>query len=319
MKIGNREFDVYNDTYIVGILNVTPDSFSDGGRFVVSNWEGADISQVLRACDRMIAEGADIIDVGGESTKPGVATVSAAEEMERVLPVIEEIKKRFDTVVSVDTYKAEVAAEAIRAGANMVNDIWGLKGDDHMAATVAGLMKSYEDMALCIMHNRRPSGVTLNDVPMTMHGEEIDYGYRRSADNDPHDDEDLFMEDVINDLSESVISAKNAGIDLSRIILDPGVGFAKTYEQNLTVMKRIKELERVCDGKICGSEYAFPILLGSSRKSVIGRTLDAAVDERLYGTLATTAKAVLDHVSFVRVHDIKANADIIRMLKAIRQ
>lgn len=318
MKIGNREFDVYNDTYVMGILNVTPDSFSDGGRFVVSNWEGADISQVLRACDQMIADGADIIDVGGESTKPGIATVSAAEEMERILPVIEAIKKRFDTVLSVDTYKAEVAGEAIRAGADMVNDIWGLKGDELMPKAVAELMQGYEGVALCIMHNRRPVDNATGDVPVTMHGEEVDYGYRKSADNNSHEDEDLFVEDVISDLSECVSLAKDAGVDLSRVILDPGVGFAKTYEQNLAIMRRIKELSKVCEGEIPGIRTGFPLLLGSSRKSVIGRTLNAAVDERLFGTLATTALAVYDHVGFVRVHDVKANADVIRMLKAIR-
>lgn len=319
MKIGNREFDVYNDTYVMGILNVTPDSFSDGGRFVVSNWEGADISQVLRACDKMLSDGADIIDVGGESTKPGVATVSAAEEMERILPVIEAIKKRFDTVLSVDTYKAEVAGEAIRAGADMVNDIWGLKGDKYMPKAVAEMMGSYEGVALCLMHNRRPADVTSSDVPMTMHGEEIEYGYRKSSDGNPKADEALFMEDVISDLTEGVLLAKDAGVDLSRVILDPGVGFAKTYEQNLAVMRRIEELKRVCDGRFPELKEGFPLLLGSSRKSVIGKALDAAVDERLSGTLATTALAVFNHVGFVRVHDVKPNADVIRMLKAIRE
>lgn len=314
MKIGNREFDVNNDTYIMGILNVTPDSFSDGGRFISGQGSGVMISEVLRACDAMIAEGADIIDVGGESTRPGAPTVSADEELERVIPPIEEIAKRFDVAISVDTYKAEVALEAVRAGAHIVNDIWGLKGDENMARTVASVMQAYDGTALCLMHNRRPvqnKDNTGSSVPITMHGEEINYGYRASDNGDALKDEELFVADVKSDLAECVDLALKAGIPRDRIILDPGVGFAKTYEQNIAMIRRANEIGDL--------DYKYPVLLGTSRKSVIGKALNREVDERLYGTLATTAYGMLNGVSFVRVHDVKANADMIRMLKAIKE
>ena len=324
MKIGSREFDIKNNTYVVGILNVTPDSFSDGGRFVVSNGEGAELSQVLRACDSMLASGADIIDIGGESTKPGTPRVSAEEEMERIIPVIEAVKRRFGAVISVDTYKAEVAAEAVRAGAVMINDVWGLKGDKLMSAAVAEIMRGYDNIGLCIMHNRRPavsegSDTDDKDVPITMHGEDVDYGYRQDPSGNVLTNADLFMEDVRSDLEDSLKLASDAGIDPGRIIIDPGVGFAKTYEQNLTVMKRINELRHLRFSGTQGTEYEFPLLLGSSRKSVIGKVLNRETDGRLYGTLATTALAVTQGVAFVRVHDVAANAEVIKMLKAIER
>ncbi len=331
MKIGKRVFDTDNNTYVMGILNITPDSFSDGGRFVTGNRSGANIDQVLRACDEMLACGADIIDVGGESTRPGADPVSVHEETERVIPVIEAITKRFDAVVSVDTYKAEVAGEAVIAGAGLINDIWGLKGDELMPGAVAKIMEAHDDVALCIMHNRKPlttgcdpaqqSGVMVSGrpgVPKTMHGEDTDYGYRRSGTSVLKADEDLFMEDVTEDLRQSISLAKASGIDTDRIILDPGVGFAKTYEQNLAVMRRIGELRGIGRKDPHLTDHDFPILLGSSRKSVIGKALDAGVDKRLAGTLATTAFAYMAGVDFVRVHDVKENAEVIKMLKAIR-
>ena len=321
MKIGNREFDTDNDIYIMGILNVTPDSFSDGGRFVSKHGSGVVISEVLRVCDSMIADGADIIDVGGESTRPGAPTVSANEELERVIPVIEEIAKRFDVAISVDTYKAEVALEAARAGAHIINDIWGLKGDEKMADTVASIMKAYDGTALCLMHNRRPVKDNNSEnedlsVPITMHGEEIDYGYRRSGDGDLTLDEELFVADVKSDIAQCVDIALKAGVPKERIIIDPGVGFAKTYKQNLITIKRISDFGYI---DYPSSGYRYPTLLGTSRKSVIGTALDREVHERLYGTTATTSYAYLNGVSFVRVHDVKANSDVIRMLKAIRE
>lgn len=318
MKIGNREFDVYNDTYIMGILNVTPDSFSDGGRFVKGRSSGVMITEILRACDEMIADGADIIDVGGESTRPGAPTVSADEELERVIPPIEEISKRFDVAISVDTYKAQVALEAVRAGAHIINDIWGLKGDEKMAHTVSSLMQAYEGTALCIMHNRRPVQDNNPDssVPITMHGEQIDYGYRRSVTGDNKEDEELFVADVKSDLINSLKIADEAGISSDRIIIDPGVGFAKTYRQNLITIKRISDFGNI---DYPSKGYRYPTLLGTSRKSVIGAALNREVHERLYGTTATTSYAYLNGVGFVRVHDVKANADVIRMLRAIRE
>lgn len=266
MRIGNRRFERRNKTYIMGILNVTPDSFSDGGR-----WN--DMDRALRHVEQMLDEGMDILDVGGESTRPGYAPVSAEEETERVVPIIRAVKSRFDVPVSLDTYKAGVAREGIAAGADMINDIWGLKADEDMASVIA-----QGGVACCLMHNRREA---------------------------VYDD---FLRDVVKDLEESVRLAQTAGIPRDGIVLDPGVGFAKSYEQNLAVMRGMKQLADALD---------YPILLGCSRKSVVGMTLHVPVEERLIGTLATTAAAVMQGCSFVRVHDVKENLQVIQMTEAI--
>lgn len=265
MRIGNREFDVDKHTYIMGILNVTPDSFSDGGK-----WN--DEEAALKHAEEMIAEGADIIDIGGESTRPGYTLLSDEEEIARVVPVIRAVKSRFDVPVSIDTYKSHVARAALEAGADLVNDIWGLKYDK----ALAGVIAEYQ-VPCCLMHNRR----------------EADY--------------QNFMEDMLHDLSETVSIAKNAGIADQNIILDPGVGFGKTYENNLEAINRLELMH----------ELGYPILLGTSRKSVIGLTLDLPASERLEGTLATTVMGVMKKAAFVRVHDIRANARIIKMTEAI--
>lgn len=263
MLIGNKRFD--GRTYIMGILNVTPDSFSDGGKF-----NGIDAA--LFHTEQMIAEGADIIDVGGESTRPGHIQISAAEETERTAPVIEKIKAEFDISVSIDTYKSEVALAAVKSGADMLNDIWGFKYDKKMAGIAAE-----HKLACCLMHNRE---------------------------NTAYSD---FMTDVISDLNESVAIAKAAGVEDNRILLDPGVGFAKTYEQNLEIINKTEQLNRL----------GYPVMLAASRKSVIGNALDLPVDERLEGTLATTVLAVLKGCLFVRVHDIKQNKRVITMTEKI--
>lgn len=265
MKIGKKEFDMENETYIAGILNVTPDSFSDGGSYPT-------VDAALLRVEQMIAEGADLIDVGGESTRPGYTPVSDGEEIKRVTPVIEKIKARFDIPVSIDTYKGNVAEAALASGADLVNDIWGLRHDDK----IANVIKSH-DVACCLMHNRE------NPV----------YGD--------------FLSDVREDLTRSVSLAFRAGIAKERIILDPGVGFAKTYEQNLLVLKNLLYFR----------EIGFPLLLGTSRKSVIGLALDLPKQERVEGTLVTTMLAVQAGCAFVRVHDIKENKRAIRMLKTI--
>ncbi len=266
MRIGNRDFDTKHHCYIMGILNVTPDSFSDGGKF-------QEMDQALFRVEEMIQEGMDIVDVGGESTRPGYAKVPAQEEMERVVPVIEQIKKKFDIPISLDTCKADVARAGILAGADLINDIWGLKYDNRMAKVI-GEAKA----ACCLMHNRDS---TVYQSLIT---------------------------DVINDLQESVSLAKEAGIADDRIILDPGVGFGKTYEQNLEIIRRLDGLQ------ILG----YPLLLGCSRKSVIGLTLDLPVSERLEGTLVTTAAGVLKGCSFIRVHDVKQNRRAVKMAQALR-
>lgn len=265
MKIGNRDFDTANRTYIMGILNVTPDSFSDGGRF---NRPDA----ALFHAEEMIKEGADIIDVGGESTRPGHTVISEEEEMSRVVPVIETITSRFDIPVSVDTYKSAVAKEAIAAGACLVNDIWGLKADERMADLIAE-----KNVCCCLMHNRKTA---------------------------EYED---FLRDMKCDLRESLRLAKAAGIADDKIILDPGIGFGKTYELNLQAMNRLEELHQL----------GYPVLLAASRKSVIGLALELPADDRAEGTMATTVLGVMKGCSFVRVHDIRENKRVIQMTEAI--
>lgn len=265
MKIGNREFKTEGKTYIMGILNVTPDSFSDGGKF-----NRLDVA--LRHAEEMVEQGADIIDIGGESTRPGYTLLSDEEEIERVVPVIEAVKKRLDVPISLDTYKSRVASAGIAAGVDLINDIWGLKYDSDLAKVIAE-----SGLPCCLMHNRN----------------NMDYNN--------------FMEDVTADLAETLRLAEQAGIDGSKIILDPGVGFAKTYEQNLEI---IRELDRLYTlGK--------PILLGTSRKSVIGLTLNVPANERVEGTIATTVFGVKSGCMFVRVHDVRENKRAIDMAEAI--
>lgn len=265
MIIGGKTFHTEHETYIMGILNITPDSFSDGGSY-------NNLDKALRHAEDMIREGADVIDVGGESTRPGHVSISQEEEIERVVPVIEALHERFDVVISSDTYKAAVADEAIKAGAALINDVWGLKYDDKMAGVIAA-----HNAACCLMHNRK------------------DTKYQN------------FMEDLRNDLLESIAIAEANGISRDKIILDPGIGFAKTKEQNLQVLRCLEQ---------CKIDQ-FPLLLGTSRKSVIGLTLDLPTQERMEGTLVTTVLAVMKGYSFVRVHDVKENARAIRMTKAI--
>lgn len=265
MKIGNSVFDVEHKTYIMGILNVTPDSFSDGGKF-------NRIDAALRHAEEMIRDGADIVDIGGESTRPGHTKISEEEEIARVVPVIETVKSRFDVPVSIDTYKSKVTEAALQAGADLVNDIWGFKYDHK----VAELTAQY-GAACCLMHNRQE--------PIYQN----------------------FLEDVVQDMQACVQIARNAGVSDDKIILDPGVGFGKTYQMNLDMIHHVDVLH----------DLGFPILLGTSRKSVIGQTLDLPTDQRVEGTLATTVIGVMKGCAFVRVHDIKENKRAIQMTEAI--
>lgn len=265
MRIGNREFQTKGHTYVMGILNVTPDSFSDGGK-----WN--DMDRALFHVEEMLSEGMDVLDIGGESTRPGYTMLSEEEEIRRIVPVIKAVKARFDVPVSLDTYKGTVAEAGIQAGADMINDIWGLKFDDKMACVIAK-----NQVPCCLMHNRKEA--VYQD----------------------------FMQEVAADLSETLRLAEKAGIPEEMIILDPGVGFGKNYEQNLEVINCMEEL------KVLGC----PLLLGCSRKSVIGLTLDLPAEERLEGTLATTVMAAMKGCMFVRVHDIKENVRAIRMAEAI--
>lgn len=279
MRIGSRDFDVRNQTYVMGILNVTPDSFSDGGK-----WNSMD--RALKHVEEMLAEGMDILDIGGESTRPGSDySMPEQEEMERVLPCIEAVKARFDVPISLDTYKSRVAEAGIAVGVDLINDIWGLKWDPDMGRVIAE-----HGVACCLMHNRRA-------VVQEGNGESTEnrFGYQN------------FLEDVKADLAESAELARQAGISREQIILDPGVGFAKSYEQNLAILGHLDALQSL----------DYPILLGTSRKSVVGLTLNLPVTERLEGTLATTVLGVLKGCAFVRVHDVKENVRAIRMTRAI--
>lgn len=265
MKIGCREFQTRNKTYIMGILNITPDSFSDGGSY-------NSLEKALFRTEEMIAEGADIIDIGGESTRPGYTEITEEEEIERVCLIIEKIKTEFNIPISLDTYHSKTAKSGIEAGVDLINDIWGLKYDPDMAGVIAA-----GGVACCLMHNRRNGTYT------------------------------SFLEEVTADLAECVYIAGQAGIPDDRIILDPGVGFAKSYEQNLEIIRHLEELQLL----------GYPVLLGASRKSVIGNALGLPTEERIEGTLTTSVMAVMKGCSFVRVHDIKENVRAVKMAEAI--
>lgn len=266
MKIGKYNFDLKNDPIIMGILNVTPDSFSDGGK-----WDNIDAA--LKHTEDMIRDGAKIIDVGGESTRPGYTLISDEEEISRVVPVIEKIKENFDVPISLDTYKTNVARAGVEAGADMINDVWGLKWKDRDMADLVAKSKA----AVCIMHNK----------------DNISYSN--------------YVEDVLAELKESIDIAHKAGVNDSQIVVDPGVGFGKDYEQNLLIIKYVDRLK----------ELSYPVLLGTSRKSVIGLTLDVDKDNRMAGTVATTVMGYERGCSIFRVHDVKENYEALMMAKAI--
>ncbi len=265
MKIGNREFQIKGHTYVWGILNVTPDSFSDGGK-----WNHRD--RALKHVEDMLKEGADIIDIGGESTRPGCKPLEAEEEIQRVMPILRAVRENFDIPISLDTYKASVARAGIREGADLINDVWGLKYDPEMAQVIA-----QSGLPCCLMHNRREA---------------------------VYED---FLQDTVSDLAQTLRLAEEAGIRRDGIILDPGVGFGKNYQQNLEIIHRLEELDTL----------GCPLLLGCSRKSVVGLTLDLPVDQRLEGTIVTTVMAVMKGCMFVRVHDVKENVRAVKMSEAI--
>jgi dihydropteroate synthase len=260
-------------TLVMGILNVTPDSFSDGGRFLTPD---AAVQQAIR----MAEDGADIIDVGGESTRPGSDPLPVEEELARILPVIRAVAGRIPTPISVDTYKSAVANRAIEAGAAMVNDVSALAFDPDMAATVAEL-----EVPICLMHIR--------GTPKTMQQNPV-YG-------------DVVSE-VKAELMERIQVALDAAIRPENIIIDPGFGFAKTAGHNLELLRRLREL----------TELGYPILSGTSRKSTIGKVLGGlSVEERLEGTAATVALSIANGASVVRVHDVKEMVRVARMTDAV--
>lgn len=266
LMCGRYELSLGKRTYIMGILNVTPDSFSDGGKFI-------DLEKAVKHAKKMVAEGADIIDVGGESTRPGAHEVSAEEELKRVLPVVQRLVKEIDVPISVDTYKSEVAEEVLRAGAHMINDVWGMQKDPEMASVVAKY-----GVPVIVMHNQK--------------------GTEYQGD---------IIEEICKFLRKSIQLGTAAGIKQEKIILDPGIGFGKTPEQNILVMSRLGEL----------NDLGHPILLGTSRKSMIGKILDLPSGERVEGTLATTVMGIIQGVDIVRVHDVKENTRAAKVADAI--
>jgi len=274
LNFPRTRLDLTKKVAIMGILNLTPDSFYDGGKYKTKK-------EVLKRVEQMIEEGADIVDVGGESTRPGAERVSTEEEIKRTIPYIRKITSLFDIPLSIDTYKAKVAEEAIEAGAQMVNDISGLRFDPKMARIV-----SLHKVPLVIMHIK---------------------GTPKDMQNNPC--YDSLMDEIISYLREGLEIATTAGIDKEKIIVDPGIGFGKRVEHNLFILKRLSEL------KVLGS----PILIGVSRKSFIGKVLNLPLEERLAGSLAATCVAVLEGAKIVRTHDIKETREVVDLAEAILQ
>lgn len=265
LRCGEYTLNLNKKTLIMGILNVTPDSFSDGGNY-------DEVNAAVSHAREMVAGGADIIDIGGESTRPGFAKVSVEEELRRVIPMIRAISKEVKVPISIDTYKAEVAKQAIEAGAHVINDIWGAKAEPKIAEVAARY-----NVPIILMHNRDNTN------------------YRN------------LMADMIADLYESVKIAKDAGVPDENIILDPGIGFAKTVEQNLEVMRNLEKL----------NVLGYPVLLATSRKSFIGHVLDLPVEERIEGTGASVCLGIEKGCEMIRVHDVKEMARMAKMMDAM--
>lgn len=265
ISCGPYTLDLSKKTLIMGILNITPDSFSDGGKYT-------QVESAIIHAKEMIEQGADIIDVGGESTRPGSAKVTQEEELARVIPIIKALSKKINVPISVDTYKAEVAKQAIEAGAHIINDVWGAKADKKMAEVAA----TYK-VPIILMHNR-----------------------------DNRDYQDL-VPDMISDLQESISIVRAAGVRDEKIILDPGIGFAKNFEQNIVALQNLEKI----------TELGFPVLLGTSRKSFIGQILDLPPEQRGEGTGATTCLGIQKGCHMVRVHDVLLNARLAKVMDVL--
>ncbi|PGE94079.1 dihydropteroate synthase [Bacillus pseudomycoides] len=265
LRCGEYTLDLNTKTLIMGILNVTPDSFSDGGNY-------DEMNAAVSHAREMVSNGADIIDIGGESTRPGFAKVSVEEELGRVIPMIQAVSKEVKVPISIDTYKAEVAKQAIEAGAHIINDIWGAKAEPKIAEVAA-----HYNVPIILMHNRDNTN------------------YRN------------LIADMIADLYESVKIAKGAGVPDENIVLDPGIGFAKTPEQNLEAMRNLEKLHVL----------GYPVLLATSRKSFIGHVLDLPVEERVEGTGASICLGIDKGCEMIRVHDVKEMARMAKMMDAM--
>jgi len=281
LQIGGHVFNWEERTYVMGVVNVTPDSFSGDGL-------GYDVERAVEQAERMVEGGADLIDVGGESTRPGSEPVGVEEELRRVLPVVEAVAQQVDAPISIDTYRSEVAVQALAAGADLVNDVWGLRMDPQLADVVA-----QRQVPLVLMHNRSRPKDAVQTERLGGHYQGVEY-------------QDL-LGDIIRELRGSIALALDAGVQREKIIVDPGIGFGKTVQQNLYLTANLSEL------KVLGR----PILLGPSRKSFIGYTLDLPPEERIEGTAAMVAIGIANGASIVRVHDVVEMARVARMTDAV--
>lgn len=294
LNIGDHQFRWGERTYLMGIINLTPDSFSGDGLIPGGAEDSPEIeitklvNSALAQAANFVEHGADILDVGGESTRPGAAQIDAESELERVVPVVKALAKEFDLPVSVDTYKHQVAQEAIDAGAMIVNDVWGFQADPEMAETVAR-----NEVPVILMHNR--SSWAHAEIKEQLGGRYIGI---------PYDD---LLEDIKRELMDSVDLARSAGIPESMIILDPGIGFGKSVEQNLELINKLLDIRQL----------GYPILYGPSRKSFIGYTLDLPPDKRVAGTAAAVAIGIDRGADIVRVHDLEFMQQVARMTDAI--
>lgn len=294
LAVGDYRFSWGSRTYIMGILNITPDSFSGDGLLADGvadqNVNGPEVilDRVMKQARGFVSAGVDILDVGGESTRPGSTPLSVETELSRVLPVIESLVGAFDIPISVDTYKHEVAQASLEAGAHVINDVWGLHADPEMAETIA----RYEAPVI-LMHNR--SSWAHAEIVERLGGRYVGV---------PYDD---LLRDIRRELMDSVDLARSAGIPDDRIILDPGIGFGKTVEQNLELIDRLAEIRAL----------GFPVLLGPSRKSFIGYTLDLPPDQRLEGTAASVTVGIVRGADIIRVHDVEFMQRVAQLTDAI--
>lgn len=284
LNIASTTFRWGSQTYVMGVINVTPDSFSGDGLLKDRWWVKRAVEQGVRFAQ----EGAHLLDVGGESTRPGAEPVDAAAELQRVLPVIHALSQETNLPISIDTYKAEVAAAALEAGAHLVNDVWGLRMDPDMAPLCA-----QRHVPVVVMHNRSHPRNAVQEARLG--GRYIGTVY-----------DDLLV-DVANELRESINLAKQAGVPDEQIIIDPGIGFGKTVEQNLTLLNNLDTLKAL----------GYPILLGTSNKSFIGYTLNVLPDDRMEGTAATVAIGIARGADIIRVHQVKEMSRVARMTDAI--
>lgn len=286
MKVGDRLFVWGSRTYLMGILNVTPDSFSGDGLMRTATASG--VEAALVQARQFAAAGVDVLDVGGESTRPGAQAVGLDEELARVIPVIEALASELEVVISVDTYKAAVAEAAVGAGARIINDVWGLKADPELAKVAARY-----HTPLVLMHNR--SSWAHAEIRERLGGRYVGMPYEN------------LLDDIRRELMDSVALAQSANVSDDQIILDPGIGFGKTVDQNLELIDRLGEIRAL----------GYPVLLGPSRKSFIGYTLNLPPDQRLEGTAAAVAVGIVRGADIIRVHDVPTMARVVRMTDAI--